>query len=276
MIDLVNGKIRIRKWPRPRRRAKSTAQQLSRDKFAAAQRAAKYIAPQIMRLFTEATAGTPLLPRDLSTMMLYNRMYAFHMPDGRKVFPMPAYLEVSDALDVISNMDGMTLVRGANGWEALPYGGGAGGWEMLKFDDMTTNGAIPYSQLDGVTDYNEIYAIMDSVYMQTLDSMRIACSVDDGVNWITANSAYSWIRDFGRLDANGPPFMAASNNQRPTSGTMQILNFPPGVPNYFNSQNNAEALITIAGQTDRITNLKIYCYNNSSLLTGKIIWMGRV
>lgn len=275
MIDIVGGKIRVRKWPRKRRRAKTTAEQQGRDKFAAAQRAAKYIAPGIMKMFTEKTQGTPLLPRDLSTMMLYNRMYAFQLPDGRKVYPMPAYNDVSEALDVISNLEGMTLKRGANGWEAAPYGEGGGGWELIKQDDMAVVGPTTYSQIDNAADYNEIFISLEAVYMTTIDSMRVDASVNDGLTWQTGSSAYGWIRDLGRQDAQGPPLLNSANNIRPVNAAMQIFNFDAGIPSYFNSLNIAQRLGVIAGTNDKITNLRVHAFNNSTLYAGLITWMGR-
>jgi hypothetical protein len=86
------------------------------DKFAQANRATKWMAPQIIRDFTEATANTPLLPRDLLVSILYNRLAAFVVQGGKVMFPMPAYTDVSEALDAISQQIGYTIIRGPDGW----------------------------------------------------------------------------------------------------------------------------------------------------------------
>ena len=82
--------------------------------------AAKYMAPDQLRQYTDATIGTPLLPRDLIIATLYNTLAAFVLEDGRKLYPMPARTAVSESLDAIAQSEGDFLRRGANGWEGVP------------------------------------------------------------------------------------------------------------------------------------------------------------
>lgn len=124
-MDTVNGQIRVRGWPRPRGASASPAQAANRAKFADAQRTSRFIAPQTYTAIVEATRDTPLLPRDIITMMLYNRVYIFDLPDGRQLVPKPAKNDVEQALDVLTQEPGMTIVKTETGWDAAPYGQGA-------------------------------------------------------------------------------------------------------------------------------------------------------
>lgn len=121
MEDISGGKTRVRSWPRKRGKAKTAAEQDRQDKFAAAQLAARYISPQQMVDIINARAGTPLLPRDVVTSIQYNRLAMFVLPDGRRWYPMPAYNDVSECLDTISQTPGDLLIRGTNGWEPIAY-----------------------------------------------------------------------------------------------------------------------------------------------------------
>lgn len=139
MMDMVNGQIRVRAWPRKRGQAGTPDQIANRKKFAEVQRASRYIAPQTYAQIVDATARTPLLPRDIITMMMYNRVAAFTLPDGRTLYPMPVKADVSEALDALSQTDGDTLVRENGVWVGKPYAGGGGGGGNAHYTLLTAN-----------------------------------------------------------------------------------------------------------------------------------------
>lgn len=114
--DVSQGKIRIRKWPQKRGKPPTQAARDNLEKFSQAQRACKFMAPQIVQKFTDATANTPLLPRDLLTSILYNRLAAFVLDDGKVIWPMPAMIDVSQALDTLGATTGGLLARGSQYW----------------------------------------------------------------------------------------------------------------------------------------------------------------
>lgn len=118
MVDTVNGKVRVRSWPRPRGQAKTKRQDESQRKFAAIQLASKFMSPQQMLDIMQAREGTPILPRDIVTSMLSNRLLRIILDDGRKLYPMPARIDVSDALDALGQTPGSQLIRGPELWEA--------------------------------------------------------------------------------------------------------------------------------------------------------------
>lgn len=120
MQDISQGKGRNRSWPRKRGKAKTPEELQRQQKFAACQLAARYISPQQMCDIINGRQGTPILPRDCVTSMLCNRLAAFILPDGKVWYPMPAYENVSECLDTISQTENDILVRGSNGWVAIP------------------------------------------------------------------------------------------------------------------------------------------------------------
>lgn len=116
MQDIAYGQERVRAWPRSRGPAKTKAEKAAQDKFALIQRMAAYLAPGVLAYIHKAVGNSPLLPRDVVTMMLYNRWMAFDLEDGRTLWPMVAYNDVSEALDVLTKEVGDYLVRTAGGW----------------------------------------------------------------------------------------------------------------------------------------------------------------
>ena len=121
MQDISQGKGRNRAWPRKRGKAKTEEERLRQLKFTGCQLAARYISPQQMCDIINGRKGTPILPRDCVTSMLMNRLAAFTLPNGRVWYPMPAYENVTQCLDTVSQEPGDILIRGSNGWEAIPY-----------------------------------------------------------------------------------------------------------------------------------------------------------
>lgn len=116
MQDIAFGKERVRVWPTGRGRPKTKAQKEAQDKFALVQRMAAYLAPGVLAYIHKAVANSPLLPRDVVTMQLYNRWMAFDLEDGRTLWPMTARNDVSEALDVLTKAIGDYLVRTPSGW----------------------------------------------------------------------------------------------------------------------------------------------------------------
>lgn len=125
MQDVSQGAERVRAWPKKRGKGVDAAQKERMEWFRQAQWAAKYCDPRMIQTFAEATKGTPLLPRDLMTMMLAGRWLEFTMPDGRVITSVQSKQDVSRSLDVLGEGVGYTLVRGEEYWEfqPIPVGG---------------------------------------------------------------------------------------------------------------------------------------------------------
>ena len=115
-MDVVNGALRARKWPRKRNKPKTKEEEQRQRDFRAAQQATKYFQPQLYLDAINAVAGTPLLPRDIMTMQLYNRLCMFILPGGKEFWPMTALFDVSRALDILTAVPGSKLIRGPEYW----------------------------------------------------------------------------------------------------------------------------------------------------------------
>ena len=89
MVDTVNGSLRVRQWPKPRGTPKSEVTRTNNKKFAQVQRAYNWLAPIQIQWLLEQAEGTPLMPRDILTAMLYNRLLNVELPSGRDLYPMP-------------------------------------------------------------------------------------------------------------------------------------------------------------------------------------------
>lgn len=116
---VVRGQEIARKWPVGRKgniHPKTAAQM---EWFRQAQWAFKLSAPRLQQAFTEACAGSPLLPRDVFTMGLAQRLFRAYAPGGRKIYPMATVTGVSDSLDALSQVKGTMLIRGEELWTAL-------------------------------------------------------------------------------------------------------------------------------------------------------------
>lgn len=157
MQDIAFGKERVRVWPSSRGKPKSKAQKEQQERFALVQRMAHYLAPEAMAYIHKAVANSPLLPRDVVTMQLFNRWMAFDLEDGRTLWPMPAYNDVSEALDVITKTMGDYLVRNVDGWRGAstlpsPPTKLKQAQALLSANIPGTNGVfnhVPFNQIEG-------------------------------------------------------------------------------------------------------------------------------
>lgn len=68
-----------------------------------------------------ARQGTPILPRDAMFRQMFGRLSMFTLPDGRRIYPMVARVEVSECLDTLSQTPGDILIRLEEGWGAIPF-----------------------------------------------------------------------------------------------------------------------------------------------------------
>lgn len=134
MQDVSRGSERTRAWPRGRGKITDETTLHNMDMFRQAQWATKYWDPRLQYDAAQAVAGTPLLPRDLMTMMMFNRLASLKLDDGRELFPLVARKDVSESLDLLTNVPGSMIYRGPDLWQpVLP---GPDGW-VLQFDDAT-------------------------------------------------------------------------------------------------------------------------------------------
>lgn len=170
MQDISRGQERTRIWPEPRGAPKTKADRDRQEQFRVVQKLISYFAPGMLAYIYKATKNSPLLVRDVGTMLLFGRWLAFELTDGRTLHPMPAIQDVSEALDVLGKTIGDYLVRTAEGWRAVsalpdPPGtkkqgwayrsgnvaGIAGGFARVPFNAV--KGSAPGSWWKGAPDY---------------------------------------------------------------------------------------------------------------------------
>ena len=125
----LKGAVYVRTWrgqlvvcARPKKKgatlpAKTLAQMAW---FKEANLLAKYVISQQQTLARDASAGTPLLPRDLLIAAMAGRLWAIVIEGGRTIYSVAAANDVSQNLDIIAQVPGDMLVRGIDGWERLP------------------------------------------------------------------------------------------------------------------------------------------------------------
>ncbi len=118
MQDVTQGVERNRAWPAKRKARLPDITKEQNELFRQYQWATKYFAPQIYIGWAEAVKGTPLLPRDIMTMLMSGRLCSLGMVDGRILYPMAAVQDISQSLDIITQVPGMVLRRGPVLWEA--------------------------------------------------------------------------------------------------------------------------------------------------------------
>lgn len=120
MQDISQGQERVRAWPQPRGKVKNQKTKDQMEWFWQAQFAAKVMDPRIMIWANETTAGTPLLPRDITTMMMAGRMIALVEPNGKVTHSVAFRTQVSESLDAITQEEGYIMIRQPEGWRGIP------------------------------------------------------------------------------------------------------------------------------------------------------------
>lgn len=130
--DISNGQQRIRKWPRKRGKKVHPVNRYWIEWFKDVQAHTKRLDAKTYAEIEEATRGTPLLPRDIMTMMARGRLFAFERPDGKVIFHVAQRDDISNSLDAIGQEVGFVLQRLPEGWRQVPVSslGIAGGGDL--------------------------------------------------------------------------------------------------------------------------------------------------
>lgn len=229
MTDTVNGKVRARIWPR-RRPSKPTKEQAEvRDKFAQAQRIARYVAPEMMAYIMKAVENSPLLPRDVLTMLAFNRWLMFTTEDGRSYWPMTARTDVSEALDVLGSTPGKVLRRGPQFWEAADPPESGGDYRLLRRVNLPAN-AASIDILDIPATFTDLRLVLNLRGTHTRNSVRVHTRFNGDSGFV----AYS----FSRSNRFGSTVNGAASSMDlmaiPSAGTDGSI-FSAGdycIPNY--------------------------------------------
>lgn len=127
-IYIRNGQMIAAKWPRKRGPAKTAVHREQTQWFATARKLAKYTFVEGQIAAREATAGTPFLPADLLMSAMAGRMVSVKEIGGPFYRSKRAMADVSDSLDLITDIPGSILVRGDDVWYGLPLPDPGANW----------------------------------------------------------------------------------------------------------------------------------------------------
>lgn len=146
-----------------------------------------YLAPQFAVDLTNATKDTALYPRDILTSMMFNKFISFVLPDGKVLYPMTSLVEVSKALDAITQTQGKIIIRGEQYWEAVnPSAGGA---ISTIVDEFITSPTAIWESPD-LTDYSLIWVMMVDITTSTNSQRVIQVRLEGDIDYLNGPSDY--------------------------------------------------------------------------------------
>lgn len=120
VVRPVRGVLTAQAWPKPRRGRRHPTNEYWSNWLAEADDRWKF-APDVFQIAArKAARGSPQMPRDLFIAAARGRLWMLTLEDGTKVYPMCAYRDVSESLDVLSQVKGSLLVRSGELWIPVP------------------------------------------------------------------------------------------------------------------------------------------------------------
>lgn len=268
MQDVSQGEERTRKWPSSRPSVAGSKKTKQAKDFATAQIINKYMAPQILTWAHKQVENSPLLPRDVLTMMLFQRLYAFILPDGRILYPMTARSDVSQSLDAVAAQPGETLVRGPNGWEGTPAGNGVGfGYKMI-LDQTITSPTAAIDLLD-ITQWSEIFVWWNNVTLSGNGWRNALLSTNGGATWYTTNGDYMQLNTNGtytaRFDIGGHSIGASAGRNL----FIRFIRLPQSPTMLIEANINSLPQVFVASP-DQVNAIRLYGYGGYNLTGGRI------
>lgn len=247
--DFTRGSPRARAWPR-KQSASTKAKNAERiEWFRQAQLLAQYLPMQQQIIAREATAGTPLMPRDILTMAMSGRLFMIVTPDNQRIWPMAIRTDVSEAIDILANQKGALLVRSDDVWQALnpgtdgyflksngaaelpswgPAGGGSGSGlkTVLGITSNFSAGAQDYTFSWDQEHFDEasLWTISDptKIIVPSNGTIKLSAGIQ-GTGSIFSSGSYLKITRSGIIEGQGPmansyaanaqtPWLAAAEN----------------------------------------------------------------
>jgi hypothetical protein len=195
---------------------------------------ARYISPQQMKMWIEARSGTPILPRDIITAMLSNTLIAITLPNGRTLYPMPARIAVSEALDALSQTDGDILVRRDGIWigEPKPGGGGGGSWTLLDEWSFAADGAFNMRVVD-LQGSSDVRIVVEAVTLSASGWRAYSLSEDGGATWLTGTPWRTLAVD-GQIDqADGIGYLHSTSSSAARHASYHLFGLQDGWPTFI-------------------------------------------
>lgn len=250
MVDLPRGSPRVRSWPRSRGTSLHPKTKNQMEWFRLAQWATKYTDPGLVVSVTKAVKGTPLMPRDILTMIAASRLCSVGLDDGRVMYPRVARGDVSTSLDLITPNPGSILYRGALDWEGLDGGPesyvltsqgpteppvwlpgtpeGVGQWAQIGLWNQAVDGNKATVECD-VTGLVELMVIGQEVVSNSSVIRAMQVSVDAGANWFTTSGNYISIGTSGTNTNQAMMQGHINGNAGARNFSFQMVNNLPGL-----------------------------------------------
>lgn len=273
MQDVSGGVERLRAWPSKRKKRRSSAERAREERFRGAQDATKFMAPEMYASAVEAVKGTPLLPRDILTSMLYGRLCIFVTNDGRTLYPMSNAIGTSEALDTLTQTPGQSIIRGPNGWiEYTPATEGANVWQVLA--DVTLSGSVANWTSATFAGFSEVQLLLITITAAANGNRALQVSQDGGATWLSAAASYVRIEAAGTT-VNGDALNlhdTASAGARTAFAALTLAPTGPGT----NVMLPARAAVAyISGLTGMVNRVRIINRPSGNLTGGRIIMLAR-
>jgi hypothetical protein len=269
MQDVSQGVERNRAWPPKRKKNLPEVTKDQNDLFRQYQWATKYWPPKLYIQAMQAVKGTPLLPRDLMTMIMANRLAVITMEDGTRKFPMTAVQDVSASLDAITQIEGQSIRRGSDYWEGFTPGGGGGEWTLIGVEEITS--PVPSVDFIDLAGANQIIIIGRLLTASASTWRKAQVSIDNGANYFDGASDYFGVAASGQETARDNIFEHTGGTVAARTMGGLILNAAiTGVPKlglpinamapqYFNASLEPINAVRIKALSGNLTGGTVYC-----------------
>lgn len=243
------GEVRVAAWPAKRKRGHRSQLTEEQEWFRQAQWASKYWPAQMQAQCAEAVKGTPLMPRDIMTMIMAGRAFCWVSEDGWKVYSVAARNDVSESLDVISQYPGSMLFRNSELW--VPITGGTPGykltykgenvppawepdtapsggadWVLDTNWEFAVDGPVPAVISGDLTGSSQVMVVGRSVSSTAGGWRNMQVSIDGGATYLGASGDYVSSSDSGVPGNEAAIFFYSTSNSaaRTFWGTIEKIN----------------------------------------------------
>lgn len=273
MQDVSGGVERLRAWPSKRKKKRSTAERQREERFRGAQDATKFMAPEMYAQAVEAVKGTPLLPRDILTSMLYGRLCIFQLSDGRMIYPMSNAIGTSEALDTLTQTPGQAVIRGEDGW--IPYTPateGANVWQLLADNTLPASSSEWLSPT--FAGFSEIQVLMLSVTATVSGIRTCQVSTNGGASWVSAASSYNRIEASGAITASDAFNLHDTASAAARTSFAMLTLAPTGIGTTALIPARP-AVIQVTGLSAMVNRLRIFNRASGNLTGGRVLVLAR-
>lgn len=272
MQDVAHGVERSRAWPRKRGKKLDPVTKDQNDLFRQYQWATKYWDPKLYIQAMLAVKGTPLLPRDIMTMIMSGRLCAVMGVNGRNLYPMAALRDVSESLDVITQTPGQSIIRGDEVWEPYTPGGGGGvGW--FKVHDAPIANPTAFVDVD-VSAWTELMIFGMDIPLSASGFRVIRLSTDGGATFWSSTGDYVFFSDTGQPQTTSRAIShgSSASGARTIAGNLIAIN-RPDIPKLGREIGGGRQTLFIASE-DPITHVRL-APTAGNMTGGRFIVLGR-